>query len=90
MDVKGTKVRMQIWDTAGQCRFRNITKTYFLGSSAVIFVYSIDDERSYEDVVSWIEQADEHSDNADQVRLLLGNKCDLEGENRKISRKQGE
>ncbi len=49
---------MQIWDTAGQCRFRNITKTYFLGSQAVVFVYSIDDKGSYQDVVNWVEQAD--------------------------------
>ena len=45
---------MQIWDTAGQTRYRNITKTYFLGSQAIIFVYSIDDINSFKNIASWI------------------------------------
>lgn len=38
VNVQGTKIKLQIWDTAGQDRFKNITKTYYKGSSGVIFV----------------------------------------------------
>ena len=38
LDVDGKRVRLQVWDTAGQCRFQNIVKTYFQGSSGILFV----------------------------------------------------
>lgn len=38
MDVEDKKVRLQVWDTAGQCRFKNIVKTYFQGASGILFV----------------------------------------------------
>ena len=41
LNVGGTKIKMQIWDTAGQDRFRNITKTYYKGSAGVVFVIHI-------------------------------------------------
>lgn len=39
LDVDGKRVRLQVWDTAGQCRFQNIVKTYFQGSSGILFVF---------------------------------------------------
>ena len=38
---------MQIWDTAGQERFRNIPSTYYKGAAGVIFVYSVNDRNSF-------------------------------------------
>jgi Ras-related protein Rab-8A len=34
---------MQIWDTAGQEKFKNITQTYYKGASGIILAYSIAD-----------------------------------------------
>ena len=90
INVKGTRIKMQLWDTAGQCRFKNITKTYFLGSSAIIFVYSIDDLKSFKNIHEWILQADENSDHENQIRILLANKIDLADEERKVSKEEGE
>lgn len=38
MEIDQKKIRLQVWDTAGQCRFKNIVKTYFQGASGVLFV----------------------------------------------------
>ena len=47
LEIDKKKVRLQIWDTAGQCRFRNIVKTYFQGASGILFVYSVTDRESF-------------------------------------------
>ena len=48
IDVDGTKIKLQIQDTAGQERFKTITKTYFKGSAGVILVYAINDRKSFD------------------------------------------
>ena len=34
----GKEVKLQIWDTAGQDRFRSITKNYYKGSHGIILI----------------------------------------------------
>ena len=76
INVDDKKVRLQVWDTAGQCKFRNITKTYFKGATGAIFTYAINDKKSFENISEWVKQANENSD-IQQVRILLGNKSDI-------------
>jgi Ras-related protein Rab-8A len=65
INVDETKIKMQIWDTAGQDRFRNITKTYYKGSAGVVFViysltqvYSVTDRKTFSNIESWIKQVE--------------------------------
>ena len=37
----GKEVKLQIWDTAGQDRFRSITKNYYKGSHGIILIYDV-------------------------------------------------
>ena len=39
VDVAGAKVKLEIWDTVGQERFRAITSMHYRGTHGVIFVY---------------------------------------------------
>lgn len=39
-------VRLQLWDTAGQCRFRSIIVPYIRGAVAVMLVYDINNRGS--------------------------------------------
>lgn len=47
IDVEGKKIRMQIWDTAGQQRFKTITQTYYKGAMGIIMTYAINDRQSF-------------------------------------------
>lgn len=38
INVDGKRLKIQLWDTAGQDRFRTITKTYYKGSAGIILV----------------------------------------------------
>ncbi|KAL8656245.1 MAG: hypothetical protein Q9210_000395 [Variospora velana] len=61
LDVdSGTTVRLQLWDTAGQERFRSISKLYYRGVSAILLVYSIIDEHSFDEMGSRLKQIKEH------------------------------
>lgn len=77
LDVdSGVTVRLQLWDTAGQERFRSISKLYYRGASAVVLVYSILDESSFEQMGRWLAEVKENV--ADDVVVhVVGTKSDV-------------
>ena len=72
----GTTVRLQLWDTAGQERFHSITKLYYRGAQAVVLVYSIIDEQSFEEMGRWLLEMKENV-GEDVVLHVVGTKSDL-------------
>eukprot|EP01064_Diplonema_japonicum_P024096 TRINITY_DN34576_c0_g1_i1.p1 TRINITY_DN34576_c0_g1~~TRINITY_DN34576_c0_g1_i1.p1 ORF type:complete len:204 (+),score=24.02 TRINITY_DN34576_c0_g1_i1:43-654(+) len=89
MTVKGQNVKLMVWDTAGQERFRTLTSAYYRGAHGVILVYDITDEESFEKLDSWMEEIDNYKSFPDVVKLLVGNKTDLEA-SRKVSASRAE
>ena len=80
-------VKLQIWDTAGQDRFRCITKNYYRGSDGIMLIYDITSATSFINIKNWIGQIKDYL--GDDARItLVGNKCDLEY-NRRVSREEG-
>jgi len=69
-------VRLQIWDTAGEERFRSITSAYYRGSKAAILHYDISDRTSFEHVAAWAAFTLQHTQ-SDLVLMLVGCKGDL-------------
>lgn len=69
-------VKLQIWDTSGQERFKTITSSYYRGSHGIIVVYDITDRESFNDVNRWISELKKIvSDKS--VLILVGSKKDL-------------
>ena len=84
----GKIVKIQIWDTAGQDRFRSITKNYYKGAHGIILLYDVTSRKTFENVANWVTQIKEEV--SDKVNIILvGNKIDDE-KNRKVSTKEGE
>ena len=75
-------IRLQIWDTAGEERFRSITKNIFRNANGILFVYDVTNKESFVNIKNWIKD----TENIDKEikGLIIGNKIDLE-EERKIS-----
>ncbi|XP_032568835.1 ras-related protein Rab-13 isoform X1 [Chiroxiphia lanceolata] len=88
VDIDGKKIKLQIWDTAGQERFKTITTAYYRGAVGIILVYDITDEKSFENIQNWMKSIKENA-SAGVERLLLGNKCDMEGR-RKVRQEAAE
>ncbi|KAM3136561.1 hypothetical protein pb186bvf_011364 [Paramecium bursaria] len=76
-DLSGKSVKMQIWDTAGQERFKTITASYYKGAHGIILTYDITDKQSFKDIENWLAEVEKHA-SENVVRLLVGNKSDLE------------
>ena len=75
-------IRMQIWDTAGQEKYNSIISNYYRSAEVAIFVYSINDLKSYNSILEWYKELiNENNDENNNVKkILLGNKVDLENE----------
>ncbi|KAH7287688.1 hypothetical protein KP509_32G069500 [Ceratopteris richardii] len=69
-------IKAQIWDTAGQERYRAITSAYYRGAVGALLVYDITRHVTYENVVRWLKELKDHTDN-NIVVMLVGNKSDL-------------
>ena len=83
----GKQVKVQIWDTAGQDRFRAITKNYYKGAHGIILIYDVTNQLTFENVTNWINQIKEEA--SDKVTIfLVGNKIDDE-KNRKVETEEG-
>ena len=84
----GKNVKVQIWDTAGQDRFRSVTRNYFKGANGIILIYDITFKETFENVRNWIKQIKEEVSEKVCI-ILVGNKID-KGEERVITKEEGE
>lgn len=75
VDIDGCKVKIEIWDTAGQEKYRNITASYYKGGHGVLMVYAVNDEATFSHVERWMSEVQAVS--PDIQKVLVGNKSDL-------------
>jgi len=68
---------VDIWDTAGQEKYRSLTKFFYKGAVIAILVYDITIKDSFENIKNfWYNEI---TDNGKEsiILALVGNKCDL-------------
>ena len=71
----GTKVNVKIFDTAGQERFRNLTKNVYQKADGAILMYSETDEDSFNKIDGWLTKLGENAPE-NVITFLVANKCD--------------
>lgn len=86
--VDGVRVKLQIWDTAGQERFRSVTHAYYRDAQALLLLYDITNQSSFDNIRAWLTEIHEYAQR-DVVIMLLGNKADVSSE-RVIRSEDGE
>lgn len=74
--IDGKTLKAQIWDTAGQDRYRAITNAYYRKAVGVIFVYDIAKRPTFDNLDKWLKEARNFTDD-DVILMLVGNKTDL-------------
>ena len=78
---KETNFEVHIWDTAGEERFRTITKQYYKESQGLFLLYDITNIETFENLEKWIFGIKESlgtNDKGDKyIIILLGNKLDI-------------
>jgi len=88
IDIDNKKIKIQIWDTAGQEAFQSITRSYYKGAIGALLVYDITRKESFSHIVKWLEVVKSYSGKKICI-ILIGNKIDLE-KKRKVTREDGE
>ena len=84
--INDTEIKLQIWVTAGNEKYRTIIKSFYEKVSLFIILYSIDDKQSFDNIKTWL--ADAKIKNPNAKIILVGNKSDLE-DSRKIQKYEG-
>ena len=83
---KNLYAKLAIYDTAGQEKYRSLTRQYYHKANGIILVFDLTNETSFTKLNGWIKEI---NDNAGNVEVfLVGNKSDLE--NRKITKIKAE
>ena len=78
-----------IWDTAGQEKYRSMAKVFYKDAKAVILVYDITNPKSFEEIKNyWYKQVEE-SGRKDVIYAVAANKSDLY-EEQKVKDEEGE
>ena len=72
-------IRAQIWDTAGQEKYRAITDAYYRGAEGALVVYDVSKKDTFTLVARWLEELKKGCD-SDIVIMIVGNKADLSQE----------
>ena len=85
---EGHKIKAQIWDTAGQEKYKAITGAYYKGSKGALVVYDITQKKTFENIEKWINDLKAAGDPKITI-ILIGNKNDLD-DKRQVSKDQGE
>ncbi|XP_067652810.1 ras-related protein Rab-22A-like [Haliotis asinina] len=75
--VDGNTYKYQIWDTAGQEKYRALAPMYYRGAAAAIIVYDVTRESTFRSVKSWVQEL-RRQGSPNIVIAIAGNKCDLE------------
>ena len=69
-------IRLDLWDTAGEERFKNIAKNYYKGANGIIFVFDLTKFDTFTRLRNWIEDVKENVSPESEM-ALAGNKADL-------------
>lgn len=91
MSKNNKKVKLQIWDTAGQEKFNSITTAYYRNARGAIIMYDVTREETFENLRKWFTLVSQFG-RADIEVAIVGNKCDMNTEycKRQVSREMGE
>lgn len=52
--VNNQRIRIQVWDTAGQEKYRTFTRSYFNKANGIILIYSVTDRVSFDNIGKWL------------------------------------
>ena len=76
-DKLGKSLLLDVWDTAGQEKYRSLTKFFYKDAKVAIMVYDITRQNSFDSLTNyWYKEVKEHGPE-NIVLGIAGNKCDL-------------
>ncbi|KAK3763846.1 hypothetical protein RRG08_050210 [Elysia crispata] len=84
----GDTVKLQVWDLAGQERFRTITYSYYRGARGMLLVYDVTNKESFKHIEQALDEVRNYAAE-DIVIFLIGNKADNNDSKREVTFEEG-
>lgn len=70
------RMKLSLWDTAGQETYKSITRSYFRGASGALLVFDVTRRKTFESATEWLGDLRGIAEDGIVV-VLVGNKSDL-------------
>lgn len=74
--LQSKDIKLQIWDSAGQPKFRAITRSFYKGANGIILVYDVNNTYSYDNIRNWNKMIEQNTQKSTKT-ILIGNKIDI-------------
>ena len=71
--INNKKVKVQVWDTGGQQRYRPILASCYRGALGVIIVFDVTNKISFHNIKQWMAEVEEFAENSNLPRIMV--KC---------------
>ena len=78
LNYKNLIIKLQIWDTSGEEKFRSMTRNFYRNADGIFIVFDLTKKTTFDHVKIWISEALDHNDTI--KLMLIGNKLDLTNE----------
>ena len=75
-EINGVKIKLQIWDTCGEEMYRSLVQGFYRNTSLTLLVYSISDQKSFDDLYEWLNDIKKNTEKNMPI-FLVGTKYDL-------------
>ena len=75
--IKGSLVKLILWDIAGQVKFETMRRHFYKGAEAVILIFDLTNRKRFQSIPNWYKDIKNHLDHEKIIGFILGNKEDL-------------
>ena len=70
-------ISLELWDTAGDERFRAVSRSYYRNADACLLCYDVGNRQSFLDIDQWYQEVLQYVENKNVLLYLVGCKSDL-------------
>ncbi|XP_043932778.1 ras-related protein Rab-7b isoform X2 [Protopterus annectens] len=79
IEIDNTNLKLQIWDTGGQERFKAMVSAFYKGSDGCVLTFDVTDRDSFRAIENWREDFLDkvHPRDSNFPMIVLGNKIDI-------------
>jgi len=83
---------VQVWDTAGEERFRNLTSSTYRGANGIFLVYDVSNKESFDNLENWIGDVriQRGAVGEEVATVIVGNKIDIKDDQRVVPQDEAE
>jgi small GTP-binding protein len=87
IEIKGEKLKVEIWDTVGQEQYRTVNKIFIKNAQIALIVYDITNKDSFNNLNFWLQEIN-NNNSKKVICCVLSNKTDLY-ENQVVESEEG-